>query len=347
MYLYSILVAFYARFWRQALPIILLGGAQAVLWSHGLPTLKAVYPSDSSPSLAGACHILLFYGFGDTDIFPFASGNEVLKALTHETRATQIFGESPFVVTRHGIRYLLSSEPLSSRGTGEAHRDQCLATYAALGLSRSTPIMLRGKEYSINDLISESQASFSLEQHEIEWSVLAYTNYLPPLKAWENRFGERITFSAIVEELLGRDLNKHSCGGTHILDALIQIDEADRIHNLLEVGTRKKLVFFINRIIEQIASSQEDDGSFPSRWCSSIQGASPKTLISDLLISGHILEAFSPDKTMRELPPDTSRRALLWIDSTVRSNSYTPTRALICPFTHAVRALRGPSLGAN
>src|SRR5262245_16363566 len=76
-----------------------------------LPTLARVVVPEHL-SISNCCHVLLYYGLGSTDIAGLDSGQRVLAALTDEQEATRRFGASPFIVTRHGLRYLLSADPV-------------------------------------------------------------------------------------------------------------------------------------------------------------------------------------------------------------------------------------------
>ena len=98
--------------------------------------------------------------------------------------------------------------------------------------------VIRGKGV---DVLLESLANFSFDQKDVAWTVMAYVTYLPPQTTWENRFGERTSFSDVVNILLRKDLNKESCAGTHILEALVCIEDADRIQPILDDFSRQRI----------------------------------------------------------------------------------------------------------
>src|SRR5207248_1821096 len=118
---------------------------------------------------------------------------------------------------------------------------QCLATFAALNLRLDTPIRLKSRSYSIIDLLSESVANFGFDQTELAWTAIAFAKYLPPKKEWTNRFRERTSFSQLTQHLLHLDMNSQSCAGTHILQALANIDSADGRYSILDKETRKQV----------------------------------------------------------------------------------------------------------
>jgi hypothetical protein len=242
-----------------------------------IPTPAQICKPDNQKmwvSISGFAHLLLFYGRGPTDLPAFTSGNMMIKALTDEQAAIHAFGKSPFVITRNGLRYFTFHDPIFDSPVGEDHRDQVLATFAALNLPLNTPIhLIRGTHfkfksgsYSIADLLSESVANFSVDQREPAWTAMAYAKYLPPKRDWENRFGERTSFSQLVKHLFRVDLNSQSCAGTHIFEALIQISDADHQYSLLDNQTRNQLDIYLTTTINQIVRSQQPDGGWNKQW---------------------------------------------------------------------------------
>src|SRR5207302_3298465 len=97
----------------------------------------------------------------------------------------------------------------------ELHRDQTLAAFAELGLPLSFTLQGDGGTGTLRDVLDDSLANFHLGQKELAWTALAYALYLPPVKSWINRYGERFGFDQLVSEMLDRPLDAESCGGTH------------------------------------------------------------------------------------------------------------------------------------
>jgi glutathione S-transferase len=305
-----------------------------------IPTLAGVY-APKRPSLSGCCHILLYYGLGSTDLPSFPSGEAALKALVDERTAIACFGKSPFVRTRHGLRYFLSNDPIFFSDVGEAHRDQCLATFAALNLPLDTPITLEGRSYTIADLLAESVAKFSFDQKELAWSVIAYAKYLPPQKEWASCFGERMSFSQLVEELIGRDLDKESCAGTHILQALVQIDNVDRKYSVVDYKARKRLDSYLTTALYDMVRRQREDGSWDWEWSGSIHDTNPSTPFQKkFLVTGHLLEVLLAVDSRRRPPDAVYVRAAEWLQRSLSSTEIRRDGTFICPFTHAARAVR-------
>jgi len=310
-----------------------------------VPTLAKIWPTNNNVGISGYCHVLLFYGLGTTDLPGVPSGEAALRALTDEQAAIQTFGKTPFVRTRNGLRYFISRDPVFNTEVGETHRDQCLATFAALDLKLDTPIHLKGYSYSISNLLSESIANFAFDQHEPAWTALAYTKYLPPKKEWANRFGERTTFSQLARHLLNLDLKSQSCAGTHIFNALAKIHKADRRYSILDSKTQKELDSFMTTMLRGVVQRQQKDGSWNNQWYApgpDLGAGAKPTVESKILVTGHLLEVLnSLDSERRPLDVVYLRAAECLRQSLnspeIHNDGYGH---LICPFTHAARTAR-------
>jgi hypothetical protein len=274
-----------------------------------VPTPAKICKADNEKewvSVSGFAHLLLFYGRGETDLPTFTSGNLMIEALTDEKAAIKAFGETPFVITRNGLRYRLRDDAVFHSNVGEVHRDQVIATFAALNLPLNTPISVGSQRFSINDLLSESVANFNLNEKEPAWTAMAFTKYLPPQEKWVNRFGEATSFSDLTRHLFGVNLNAQSCGGTHILEALIQIFNTDHHHPILDYKTRMELTSYLKNIAVEIAQNQQSDGHWDMHWCGALGSdtASMPPIESRLLVTGHLLQMLDElDPQFR--PPNT------------------------------------------
>jgi len=309
-----------------------------------IPTLARIANPegrDGMRSLSGCCHILLVYGRGPTDLSYFTSGELALKALMDEQTAVAAFGKSPFVRTRNGLRYFLSEDPVFNSDVGEAHQDQCLATFAALGIPVEAPIRTGSHSYSIHDLVSESVASFSLDQKELAWTAIAFAKYIPPKTDWTNRFRQRISFSDLAEYLLRRDLNRESCAGTHILQALIQIAQAHSNSPILNRRARQQVDAYLQIKLQELVQLQQSDGSWTKQWCASVHEdlGSVTPFFTKFLVTSHVLEAIQMLGSARELPEAVHLRAREWLRHSLTSPEIRPDGSWLCPFAHATKSL--------
>jgi hypothetical protein len=330
-----------SKYLSNSAPPGLAAPASGFLRGHG-PTLTRVWQTNSV-SISGLCHALIFYGLGPTDLPGFPSGLDVLKTLTDEDADVRTFGRSPFVRTRHGLRYYLSQDPLSPTAFGESHRDQCLATLIAMDLPLTTPIHLHMGSLSIADLVSESVANFSFEQGEMAWTAMAYARLLPPKVDWVNRFGERTSFSQLTRYLISRNRHLESCAGTHIFQALACLDHADRIYHLLDSETRQCLATYLRMVLQEAVARQQPDGSWGKTWCHLITNdqVAPLTPFANRIpVTGHIYEAFGVLDTCWQPAAEVSQRAAAWLKASLASPEIRSGGDWLCPFTHAARAAR-------
>ncbi len=330
---------------RQArlLVVALLVGCQGA--ETATPTLVRICQPENKTawlSVSGLCHVLDFYGLGPTDLPSLQSGERALKALTDEETAIQIFGKSPLVKTESGLRYALFDEMSVNVDLGEAHRDQCLAAFAALDVPLSTPIHLRSGAYSIADLLADSLASFDFKQRELAWSAMAFAKYVPPETQWTNRNGVRLNFSELVGALLRTDFNAEKCAGIHIFEALILIRNADRRSPILDDAARERLNSFLKATIAELVQRQQINGSWNKAWCGAVKDdnglMSPFQM--SFLVTGHLLEVL--DKLDPAFRPERKvyLKAASWITHSINSPEIRPNGFWLCPFTHAAHGAR-------
>jgi hypothetical protein len=304
-----------------------------------LPTLAQA--SDSDPlTIAGLCHVLLLNGFGDTGLKMPTSGTEALRLLTDDRAARSVFHDSPLVRTRNGLRYRLAKSAIDNNSAlGESHRDQCLATFAAIGLSLDDPIRFEGESHSLRDLLSESVANFTFDQRELSWTAQAFATYIPPAKSWIDRFGKETTFSELTNELLRRGHAHQSCAGTHALQALARIMIADQRSGILHRQARLEVRSFLDLALGDAIRNQRDDGSWDYGWTEGTRRpAELSEFNSQVIVTGHLLEI------LLEMEPRTPRRvsenAADWLIHNIVKNDFQTAPIPTCPLTHAVKAAR-------
>jgi hypothetical protein len=333
--------AAYCRAWVFA-------AALSAMVSHAqtnLPTLARICTSENKTawvSVSGLCHVLDFYGLGKTDLPLFPSGELALKALTDDKTAIRFFGKSPLVETWHGVRYALYDEYSTGVDLGEAHKDQCLSIFASLDLPLSTPVHLKSDSLTLKDMLAESMYSFTLKQREITWSAMAFAKYVPPKTSWTNESGEEINFSKITDALLKIDLNSQKCGGTHVLEALLLIEKADRKTPVLDAATRARLDAWLKTTLAQLVKSQHDDGSWSKGWCAGLRDDSEpmSPFQMSFLVTGHLVEILNKLDPPLRPRQEIFLKAAHWISNSVNSGEIQPNGFWVCPFTHATHGAR-------
>lgn len=307
-----------------------------------LPSLADA--SDGDLTISRLLHVLQLNGIGDTGLKVPASGLEGLRILTNEQRAIGVFGQSPFIRTRNGLRYKVDGVSLDDGvGIGESHRDQCLATFGLLALTRNYPIFLKSEKCSIQDLIHESVANFSFDQNEIAWTAIAYAHYLPPARQWTDRFGRTTTFSELLQHLMDLGFAGQSCGGTHVLQAVIAIIEADYRSGILNRKTRLAGHKFLENAMGQALLNQGDDGSWNLNWyrgrplgTAADADAALKNKYK-IVVTGHMLESMH---SLRDPPLRAISRSTRWLIGSLQQSKSKEFRIETCPLTHALRGIQ-------
>ncbi len=306
-----------------------------------LPSL-ARFAESEVLSVSGLLHVLLLHGLGETGLPKPASGEEVLRLLTDERLAKAAYGVSPLIRTRNGFRYrLMGHYGGDETELGESHRDQCLSVFAALGLPLDFPVALESGELRLEDLLSESIANFTFEQAEMTWTAMAYAHYVPPLKQWTDRFGQTTTFSQFARHLLKKNYEGQSCGGVHLLQAVVQIVDADEKFGILDRSTRIEMRRFLDRSVEEIIAQQREDGSWDHAWHANLSGVKgvPVSKTSQFVVTGHMLE-FLHGLKRSVVPSSVFVKSTRWmLDALGEVESGGIPGLSICPLTHAIRAV--------
>ena len=112
----------------------------------------------------------------------------------------------------HGLDVLLGP----GDGSGQGHEDQWLAVLSQCGLQPDSPIRYRGKDYTVRDLIIQSQWDL-YEGMEASWTVIGLTAYLPLDAKWTSKDGNEWTIERIMAMEAAQDLDESACGGSHRL----------------------------------------------------------------------------------------------------------------------------------
>ena len=104
--------------------------------------------------------------------------------------------------TRRGLRAVLE---LGTK-TGQGHADQWFAILAQTGLEPSQKIILRGEEYTLQEMIEQALWDVPRNvQSEYSWTLIGLTTYLPTDYSWTASDGKTWTIDRLVENR-GHDL---------------------------------------------------------------------------------------------------------------------------------------------
>lgn len=310
--------------------------------------MRKVAPASSGMSASLCLHSLVALGldarFQDNRI---ATGRDLLRLFTDDECGRRYFGGPVMVGTRYGLRPVLSP---GSEVMNEKHYDQTLGCLAQLGLPLTHPMKFEGKAFTLRDVLRDSIASFELHQSEIEWTAIAYAAYLPPRRAWENKFGETYTFDQLAVELLDRDLSRTSCCGCHVFEAVLALLRVDQEATpILSYPVRIKLDKALESYVSAVLTGQDADGSWGPHWYRNLLTASQRQGLTSggeraaearLLATSHIahLIMFLPERL--RVPEGALARSEGWILRTLSGAGDDFIRDHFCPSSHGAWLLR-------
>ncbi len=305
-------------------------------------------PTRIKPNSSYLLHLLRVHGkSGRVEGGEPSSGEAILKLLTDERAGGDYFGQSPLVRTARGVRFPTIEKPPTNDRALEQHRDQTLAALGELGLPLSYPLKVGDRPASLRDVLRDSIVNYHPRQEEIAWTAIAYALYLPPIRAWVNRYGERFTFDELADELERRPMDKESCGGIHILYALTLLARVDREAPVLSAAVRGRLVAHLARCVAVVERTQQPDGSWPAWWNHELlPGGHPTgASIADddasrLLMTGHLAEWLLYVPADVERHQSALRRAGEWLRGRLRAASRQVMEPAVCPYSHAVCVLK-------
>jgi hypothetical protein len=202
-------------------------------------------------------------------------------------------------------------------------------------------MQLREGTATVRQLAESALRDFNLSRHEYEWTAIAYARYGFPLKRWKNKFGETISVDDLVDLLLEKPPGVGPCNGLHRLEALVVLYRADEQAHVLSLGTRKKMLQYMQQMSALLVESQTDAGYWTRNWPQGAAGQNDEkaTIYDKLLVTGHQLEwlALAPEAV--QPPRESIVRAGRWTLKTILEMSDKDLAEHYGPFSHAARAL--------
>jgi hypothetical protein len=267
-----------------------------------------------------------------------------IEVLLDDGLGRRCFGDSVLFPTGSGFRFRAR---LGNGVIGERHRDQCLATFAELGMPLSAEVQLRSAKYHVRDLLNDSVAEFTLDEEDIEWTALAYALLLPPMRSWTNRYGEIYTFDDLANELLGRCFVSAPCCGVHLVRALTALYSVNKVRPVLSLACEAKVKSRIERVLATVLSNQGPDGSWPAYWYHGLEDAaacvnsSPEDSADGRLLStGHLAEWLLYMPREFAVPATSLARAGDWLQNRLHKATSKMRFDDFCPYSHALHVVR-------
>lgn len=274
-------------------------------------------------------------------------GRPALDLLLDATVGAEWLGEPAFC--RDGSRMIFPTSPGNGapRAGDQTHQDQCLASFAEMGLPLSTPLVGIDPPATLAEALEGALPDIHLRQAELEWSVIALAGLRPSSEAWRNRFGQELTLDALSRELLDRDIDFRACGGTHRLAAFAAAWRAHRRSCCLDHDTFTRIDALLRRAIHLLADTQELDGSWSIGWGAEQLGNGRDaagivdTPVARMLATGHLCEwLLTLESELAELVhPSTLASASAWLIDALAKLPAREAWEESCPTIHAMRAV--------
>ena len=269
------------------------------------------------------------------------SGAEMREFLTNHARYVLSWGEGvePLIEERDGglaIRY--------GRESGASvHHDHWIACLTEAGARLDSPVYGPGRHgATMEDVLNESLRDFRLDERETEWTAMAFGLWLPPQREWIGGEGRRYSFDLLVERLLRGKQQLGVCSGTHRVYSLMLLVRLDDEFDILSDDARAAAYARLERVRDEIAQSQFEDGHWPSNWpdgAAAVEDPIDEELYKQVIATGHHLEwlAIAP----RDLHPsdEVIENAARWIIDTTLAETEEEILDRYTYFSHVGNAL--------
>ena len=278
--------------------------------------------------------------------FLIDADGKTVKAVEYATNGGPMRGWN-LRPTEHGV--VAPVEPGAETG-GMGHSDQWLGYLSQCGIKLTDPLIVGGKNYTINALLTNAQWEINDDpDYDGTWTLMAFISYPDDLKldaTWKNKFGEEWS----IERLVAKESRKNNegiyaeaCGGSHCLYSLalavnrykqsIKDDKEKKGKPLPEPW--KTADDRVQRAIHDARSNQNADGTISAN--SFLRASSTPDVAQQIRTTGHVLEFLCvalDDKEFRE--PWVTRAAA----SLTKNFEYTKVISMECgALYHAAHGL--------
>lgn len=240
------------------------------------------------------------------------SGQKV-NALKYVLGGGQPWGQirgAQFIPTAEGLD--VSIGPVH---VGQGHQDQFIGEIAQWGVPKETPVIVFGKEYTLDAFVKGAMARARVGQ-ELSWTNIVIASYVGTDAQWVNRFGEELTFDTLIQSELDASIDQAACGGTHRLFGLTWCYFLHlRNGGDVEAGVWPAVSTKLTEHVARAREYQNPDGSFSAAYFRA-PGTTDK-LSDRLSSSGHILEWLATYLPPERLKEDWMEEAALAVAMTI------------------------------
>lgn len=157
--------------------------------------------------------------------------------------------------------------PHAVRGVSvQGHYGQFLAILAQSRLSRTYPLLIDGKKFTIEDLI-ESEKRTCVTGEELTFKLIALSHYLPSDAQWVCERGQKWDIPRLIREEIRQPItHSAACGGTHRLMGLAYAVRRREQQGKPIDGDFALARDYLQQYFDWTFSLQNPDGSFSTAW---------------------------------------------------------------------------------
>ncbi len=188
--------------------------------------------------------------------------------------------------TDHGLEAPLES----GSNTGQGHEDQWIGYLCQSELTADEPLVYRGKDYKLGDLVTQAQWDIR-EGMEASWTLMGLCTFLPLDATWTASDGQEWSIERIMRmelDELNDNLPASPCGGTHRLVGLTMALNRYLAQGHILEGIWKEVDEKIQWALTRAQRFQQADGSLSANYFE--RPATTQDVADRINSIGHTLE---------------------------------------------------------
>lgn len=271
-------------------------------------------------------HGIISYGV-DAQLFRNGPGGEKVNAISWMCYNGLCEGER--------LLSTINGKLVARRGPGlQGHYGQFLAILAQSHLKSDYPLIVQGKNFTLQDLIDEEMKDCEAGT-ELTFKLIALMHYLDSDQTWTSSTGETWSIQRLIKEELKQPIRGAACGGTHRLMGLSYAVNKRIKRDKPIVGEYGRAQKFIQDYHRYTFSLQNRDGSFSTEWFN--RRADSGDTDRKLKTTGHISEWLNFSLTDEELRDPRMIKAMEFLTGIL--NQSPNHKWEIGPLGHALHAL--------
>ena len=205
---------------------------------------------------------------------------------------------------RYGVRALY--EPGTK--TGQGHYDQWMGYLSDAGLKLDEPIVVEGKEHTIEDYILQIERDVPrVSNREYTWTLMALTAFRPTNYEWTASDGQKWSIEKLLDIEFEFAIDDSPCGGTHRMYALALARNRHLAGGGKLEGIWQEVQDKIDFEVGRAKAAQNSDGSLSPHY---FQRPGMVSDITEWMASsGHVFEFLAEALDKEQLEEEWMKRA--------------------------------------